>query len=182
MTENDKEKLTDEEIVIKTRSVDSGFYAVIMERYQDKLLRYASNLVKDEDKAADIVQAAFIKAYINLNGFDTKKKFSSWVYRIVHNEAINFIEKFKKEIAIPENIDFKSEEDIEKNFEQKETIIKVQECLKKMPVMYAEPLTLYYIEEKSYKDISDILRIPMGTVATRISQAKILMKKICQKN
>ena len=179
---SDFEKLSDEEIVEKTRSLDQEFYAVLMERYQGKLLRYAINLIKDEDKAADVVQESFIKAFINLKGFDVKKKFSSWIYRIVHNEAMNMVIKHQKEIMLPENIDFKSEEDIEKDFEQKEIVAKVEKCLGKMPLLYSEPLTLFYIDEKSYKDISNILRIPMGTVATRISQAKILMKNICQKN
>jgi len=179
---SDFEKLSDEEIVEKTRSLDQEFYAVLMARYQGKLLRYASNLIKDEDKATDVVQASFIKAFINLKGFDVKKKFSSWIYRIVHNEAMNIIIKHQKEIMLPENIDFKSEENIEKDFEQKEIIERVEKCLEKIPLLYSEPLTLFYIDEKSYKDISDILRIPMGTVATRISQAKILMKNICQKN
>lgn len=179
---SDFEKLSDEEIIEKTRSLDQEFYAVLMEKYQSKLLRYAINLIKDEDKAADAVQESFIKAFINLRGFDVKKKFSSWIYRIVHNEAMNIIKKHQREIKIPEGIDFKSEEYIEKNFKQKEIVARVKKCLGKMPLLYSEPLALYYIDEKSYKDISYILRIPMGTVATRISQAKILMKKICQKN
>jgi len=178
----DNEKLSDEEIIEKTRSIDQDFYAVIMERYQGKLLRYANNLIKDEDKAADVVQESFIKAFINLKGFDVKKKFSSWIYRIVHNEAMNIIIKHQKKIRLPDDRDFKSEEDIEKVLEQKEIVVRVEKCLGKIPLLYSEPLTLYYIDEKSYKEISDILRIPMGTVATRISQAKILMKKICQKN
>ena len=50
-----------------------------------------------------------------------------------------------------------------------------------MPVIYREPLSLYFLEEKPYEEISDILRIPVGTVGTRINRAKVLMKKICQK-
>ena len=50
-----------------------------------------------------------------------------------------------------------------------------------MPVIYKEPLSLFYLEEKSYEEISDILRIPMGTVGTRVNRGKILMKKLCQK-
>jgi RNA polymerase sigma-70 factor, ECF subfamily len=53
--------------------------------------------------------------------------------------------------------------------------------LKEIPLLYSEPLSLYYIDDKSYQEISDILRIPIGTVAVRISRAKKLMKKICQK-
>jgi len=179
---SDYENLSDEEIVNKVRSKDQELYSIIVERYQNKLLRYAGNLIKDEEKAADVVQSSFIKAFINLNGFDTKKKFSSWIYRIVHNEAINIAKKYQKELPILNDFDFQSDEKIEDNFEQKETVAKVKKCLGAIPLLYSEPLALFYIDEKSYEDISDILRIPMGTVATRMSQAKILMKKICQKN
>jgi len=175
-------ELSDEEIVEQVRSKDQELYSVIIDRYQKKLLRYATNLLNDENKAVDVVQASFIKAFINLNGFDIKKKFSSWIYRIVHNEAMNITKKFKKEAVIPEGIDFKSDENIEDNYEQKEVVDMVEKCLGQLPLIYSEPLTLRYVEDKSYEEISDILRMPAGTVATRISRAKILMKNICQKN
>lgn len=179
---NDSEKLSDEEIVEKVRSNDQELYSVIVERYQHKLLRYATNLIKDEHKAVDVVQESLIKAFINLNSFDAGKKFSSWVYRIVHNEAMNSVKKYPKEVPLLDDVDFQSDENIENDFEQRETIARVEKCLGEMPLLYSESLTLLYVEEKSYTEISDILRIPMGTVATRIRRAKILMKHICQKN
>ncbi|HBA46121.1 MAG: RNA polymerase, sigma-24 subunit, ECF subfamily [Candidatus Nomurabacteria bacterium GW2011_GWA2_43_66] len=176
----DKE-LTDEEIIEKVRTSNQDLYAVVIDRYQKKLIRYAYNLIKNEERAADIVQESFIKAFINLNSFNIKKKFSSWIYRIVHNQAINLAKKYQKETPLLENWDFKSNDDIEKDFEEKETKEKVEKCLKEIPLLYSEPLSLHYIDEKSYEEISDILRIPMGTVATRINRAKKLMKNICQK-
>ncbi len=175
-------KLSDETIVSRVQAHDQELYAVLVERYQHALLRYAQSLIHDEHKAADVVQEAFIKAFVNLQGFDTKKKFSSWIYRIVHNEAMNSIRKHKKEILLPDDFDFASTEDIEANFEQRELIVAVQECLDKLPLMYAEPLVLRYMEEKTYEEIGDILRLPIGTVATRIKRAKILMKHVCQQN
>jgi RNA polymerase sigma-70 factor, ECF subfamily len=177
----DKE-LTDEEVVEKVRSSDKDLYVLIIGRYQKKLLRYANNLLKDEDKAVDIVQASFIKTFVNLNNFDNKKKFSSWIYRIVHNEALNLIKKYPGETPLLDDLDFKSDENVEEDFIQKETKAQVEKCLKEIPILYSEPLSLYYIDNKSYEEISDILRIPMGTVAIRISRAKKLMKNICQKN
>jgi RNA polymerase sigma-70 factor (ECF subfamily) len=111
-----------------------------------------------------------------------KRNFLVGIYRIVHNEAINSVKKYQKEIIIPDGIDFKSDENIEDDFDRREIVVRVKECLKEIPLLYSEPLILYYIEEKSYKEISDILRIPINTVATRINRAKILMKRICQKN
>ncbi len=179
---NETDNITDEEIVDQVRSIDRDLYAVIIDRYKNKLSRYAMSLINDEDKASHIVQDSLVKAYINLNGFDIKKKFSSWIYRIVHNEAVNLIEKHKREIPIPEGFDFESDEDIEKDFEKNETKIYVEKCLNSIPIIYSEPLSLYYLDDKTYEEISDILRIPIGTVAIRLSRAKKLMKHICQMN
>lgn len=173
-------KLSDEKIVELIRKKDKELYVHIIKRYQDKLMRYANYLIWDKNSAADIVQEAFIKTYINLNGFDTKKKFSSYIYRIVHNEAMNLINKQKKQVSLYEDIDFDSGIDTEDEFVKKELTSHTHDCLNKMPVIYGEVLSLYFLEDKSYKEIGDILRISVGTVGTRINRAKIIMKKICQ--
>lgn len=174
-------KLTDEKLVELVRSKDKNRYAEIINRYQDKLMRYTRYLTNDENLAADAVQNAFIKTYINLNGFDTKKKFSSWIYRITHNEAVNLVKMHNREIPLDPEFDAPGNQNTEEEFDRKEIIHQVRGCLGQIPIMYSEPLALFYLDEKSYEEVSDILRIPMGTVATRISRAKILLKKICQK-
>lgn len=176
------ENKTDEEVVDYIQSKDQEVYFVIVERYQAKLSRYVNSIIRNEAKAVDVVQETFIKAFINLRSFDMKKKFSSWIYRIAHNEALNAIKKNIKEVSFEEDFDIQSDENITDNFEKKEIASEIEKCINKMSLLYSEPLVLYYIEDKSYEEISDILRIPMGTVATRISRAKLLMKKICQKN
>ena len=176
----DIQKLSDERIVEIVRTKDKELFVHIIKRYEDKLMRYANYLMGNEQKAADIVQESFIKTYINLNGFDTRKRFSSYIYRIVHNEAINLIHKQRKQVSLYEDKDFESEINIEDEFIKKELASRTHNCLREMPVIYRESLSLYFLEEKSYEEISDILRIPMGTVATRINRAKVIMKKICQ--
>ena len=172
---------SDEEIVEITRKKDKEAYAEIIRRYEAKLMRYASYLINDSDKAADAVQNAFIKAYINLNGFKINKKFSSWIYRIVHNETMNVVKKYKKEVPLPEGFEQDSGVDIEAEFSKKEMKQMIKKCLLEMPILYREPLMLFYLEEKSYDEISDVLRVPIGTVGTRINRAKKIMKGICQK-
>lgn len=178
----DKINLTDEEVVKKVIESDRELYAIIIKRYQDKLLRYTYSLIRDKEKSKDSVQETFIRAYTNLNIFNTQKKFSSWIYRIAHNQAINFAKKNHREIQLLDDLDFESPENIEENFDQEKDVERINLCLKDIPILYREPLSLYYIEEKTYQEISDILRIPMGTVATRINRAKKIMKNICQKN
>jgi RNA polymerase sigma-70 factor, ECF subfamily len=173
-------KLSDEEIVKLVREKDKELYSHIIRRYQNKLMRYVISLVTDEPKAADVVQETFIKAYINLNNFNLKKKFSSWIYRIAHNESMNTF-RYKKQISLFDNIDFDSGVNLEDDLVKKELQVHVKECFAQMPIIYREPLSLYFLEEKSYEEISDILRMPIGTVGTRINRAKLIMKKICQK-
>lgn len=174
--------MTDEELIKIIRTSDQELYSEIVKRYQDKLFRYASNIVVNEARAMDIVQQTFIKAFINLNSFDTRMSFSSWIYRIAHNETMNMIKKYKKEISLLPDFYIQSADNIEDDYFKKETITEVRKCLNDIPVLYSEPLSLYYLEEKSYEEISDILRLPIGTIGTRINRAKGLMKKICKKN
>ena len=173
-------RLSDERIVEITKNKNKEAYAEIIKRYQEKLMRYIGYLINDENKTADIVQEAFIKAYINLNSFNTKLKFSSWIYRIAHNEAMNAIKKHYREKRIPDKFDYDSGINIEEEYNRKEIKEMVQKCIREIPAIYREPLSLFYLEDKSYTEISDILRLPMGTVGTRIKRAKILMKKTCQ--
>lgn len=173
-------KLKDEQIVELVRSKDKELFVEIVVRYEAKLLRYAIYMIRDKAKAADAVQESFIKAYINLNGFDLKMKFSSWIYRIVHNQVINTINKNKREMPLFDNVDFKSDSDIEAELTKKEIKVNLDKCIGQIPIIYSEPLTLYFLDDKSYEEISDILRIPISTVGTRISRAKVIIKKICQ--
>ncbi|HMO79109.1 MAG TPA: RNA polymerase sigma factor [Candidatus Paceibacterota bacterium] len=177
----DYKSKTDEEIVSIVVEKDDNAYSQIIDRYQEKLLRYTKNLLQDKDNSSCVTQDTFIKAFINLKSFDTQKKFSSWIYRIAHNEAINFIFKHKKQEYLPENFDVPEKEDIVENLEKKENLEILKKCIKAIPIKYSEPIILFYFEQKSYEEISEILRIPEGTVATRINRAKKIIKNICQK-
>lgn len=172
---------SDSDVVEIVRTINKEAYAEIIKRYQTKLMRYAGYIVGDEHMGADVVQESFIKAYVNLNGFETKKKFSSWIYRIVHNEAMNMLSKHKKMVPMQDDFEYDSGIDLEDDFIKKELVSHTHQCLGQIPIIYKEPLSLYFLEEKSYEEISDILRLPMGTVATRINRARGIMKKLCQK-
>ncbi len=173
------EILTDEKLIEKIRSEDQELFEIIVKRYEKKLLRYVNYITGNPISAADIVQETFIKAFVNLYGFNIEKKFSSWIYRIAHNESINHIKKYKKEILGSENIFHylaDKKPSLEENYEKEEIAKRLRENIKKLKIIYAEPLVLYFLEEKSYEEISDILRIPLGTVGTRINRGKKLLK------
>jgi RNA polymerase sigma-70 factor (ECF subfamily) len=174
---------TDERLVGYVRDKDQEAYKEVVKRYQQKLFRYAEYILGDKDLAEDAVQEAFIKAFVNLQSFDTKRKFSSWIYRIVHNQAVNKIKKKRRLISLDANEWLQSFLSYEPNYDQK--IIKeelkkqLKECLKKLPLKYRSVLTLFFYEEKSYQEMSDILRIPVSTVGVRIRRGKKLLQEKC---
>ncbi len=177
------DKLSDEQAIELVLEGDSNLYAQIVERYEPKLMRYAQFILKDYDTASDAVQESFIKAFINLRNFDTKRKFSSWVYRILHNESMNIIKRNKKTISLDDegsggSIPF---EDFwhDVKIDQQLLNSKVRHCLDKLDIKYREVLILNYFENLKYEDISDILHIPTSTVGVRIKRGKEALKKIC---
>lgn len=174
--------LTDEELVHLVQTQDQELYSEVVRRYQDKILRYTTYLTQSESKAADITQEAFIKAFVNLQSFNLSKKFSSWLYRIAHNEAINHLKKYQKEISLngnpPEDKFISTEDEIPHHLSQELLKKEVAACLNELPLIYRSPLALFYLEERSYEEISDVLRIPIGTVGTRIKRGKRILAEI----
>lgn len=166
-------------------SREECFYE-LMNRYESKLLRYILRLAKiNRETAEDILQESFIKAYRYINNFDSGLKFSSWIYRIAHNETISYWRKNQK------NVEFVSIDKDSNGFantladdkrtdadalhnEKQEAMNKV---ISNLPEKYREVLILRYLEEKDYDEISDILRKPIGTVSALIHRAKEKLKK-----
>lgn len=161
-------------------------YAAIVERYHAPLLRYVARLgCRDRDDAADILQEAFIKAYVNLNGYDQALKFSSWLYRIVHNETMSHYRKVNARPPTATSEDqllffesVRDELDVEHETDRVIVAEQVAAALGALEPKYREPLVLRYLEEKSYDEIADILRLPMGTVATLIRRGKERLKEM----
>jgi RNA polymerase sigma-70 factor (ECF subfamily) len=173
--------LTDEQLVDIIRREDQELYKYIIHRYEKKLFHYIKKYIFDSDNIKDVLQTVFIKAYKNLYGFDINRKFSSWIYRIAHNEAINNIKKKSNNNISLDEIEYKIiDEVIDLNKEIDEGFLKkkINKSLYKLKLKYREPLILFYFEEKTYEEISDILKIPRNTVGTFISRGKEKLKKI----
>lgn len=186
LSEKEFEKKTDEEIV-KESLTNKDVYLVLMRRYEPKLLRYIFRITQaSHEDAEDILQEVFIKAYLNLNDFDVKLKFSSWIYRICHNEAISFWRKHPLKSQNLELFDnakqFSSTAPIYQELEIKLNRKQIDKVFALMPMKFRDVLILRYFEEKDYNEISDILKIPLGTVGTLISRAKASFKKIANEN
>ncbi len=173
-------QLTDEQLVEIIREKDRELYSEIIKRYQVKLSHYLRKFIYDSDEIEDVLQTVFIKTYKNLYGFDIQKKFSSWIYKIAHNEAINHLKKnFKGQLTL-EEVEYRIIDEKINLPERIDKILlkkKVEKCLSNIKLKYREPLILFYFEQKTYEEISDILRIPKSTVGTLISRGKKIFKE-----
>ncbi len=179
---------TDEEIM--GRVLDNrDYFGCLIDRYDKKMRRYIKRIMPgigdDED---DLLQDIFIKAYINSQSFDTSLKFSSWLYRIAHNESVSWLRKKKSR---PETVELGEDDfhifakSIDISFGSKENELvydEVTRILSDMPIKYRNILVLRFLEGKNYEEISDILRVPGGTVATLIHRAKKHFSNIYNKH
>ncbi len=180
-------KLSDEELVRRSL-VDMDYFLCLYERYEKRMLRYIQRISHvSAEQAQDILQEAFIKIWQNLHGFDQKLKLSSWIYRIVHNETISFWRKKKsfgkdQRVALSEHLIKESMEEfsLALEFDQKE--VEVHKILEQLPIGYKTILLLKYFEGMSYQEISDVLKIPEGTVATQLNRAKKRFSELAAEN
>jgi RNA polymerase sigma-70 factor, ECF subfamily len=182
---NTNDELDDFDIVQMTLE-DVNAYRYIIDRYESKLLRYIQRIlyVNVED-AQDILQEVFLKAYKNINSYNPKYKFSSWIYRIAHNEAVSFLRKKKTvlESTQDENIfeTIPSDLDIEDEFLLNLKGKEVRDILKKLDKKYKEVLVLRYFEQMGYNEIAQVLHIPEGSVASLINRGKLKFKILIQR-
>lgn len=182
------ENLSDKDLVNVVLS-DKDAFSVVITRYEDALSRYITRLgVRDRRDVEDILQNSFIKVYRFLRSFDESFSFSSWIYRIVHNETYDFfrVKKRRPEVTIDDDsgqlfISVESGEDMEQVFDNNINKDAVMKALDNLDKKYRDVLLLRYSEDKDYRQISDILQIPEGTVATLIHRGKKSLKALLAK-
>jgi RNA polymerase sigma-70 factor (ECF subfamily) len=182
---------TDVELV-RMSLLDAEKFALIIERYEKKLMRYLNYFAGIHNShAEDIFQETMIKVYRNLNGFNQNMSFSSWIYRIAHNEALNYLRKNRQQAAVSLEAEdeagatllqvLASEENVQMEAARKETAGKVREVLAHLRGDYREILILRYLEDYDYNEISYVLKKPLGTVGVLITRAKAAFKELAIK-
>lgn len=179
------ENPTDEQLAVAAGAGNREAYEELIRRFYEKLMRYARKFLARYEDREDLLQEVFLKVYRHINSFDPKYKFSSWIYRIAHNEFINFIKKRGREPI--EFVDFdvffphaRAQTDQAAEFDGKLDLENLNDCLNKLPPKYREVLVLNYFENLSYQEISEILRVPVSTVGVRIKRGKEKLKIICR--
>lgn len=193
-------------LIKRIQSGDVNAFEDIVNKYKDKAMTLATRILRNDEDAEDAVQEAFIKTFRAIidKQFEERSRFSTYFYRIVYNTAIDFYKKHKSKtyslISIDEkrtdddgnvtdisdfemNIDrnkyyMSSAFDTDKKAVENELQAIVNKYLELIPEKYATILTLFYINDLSHEEISETLKLPLGTVKNRIFRAKDKLKEI----
>jgi RNA polymerase sigma-70 factor, ECF subfamily len=167
---------------------DQNAFAELVELYKDKVFQICYRMLGNRHEAEDIAQEAFIRAYVNIETFNQKRKFSTWLFRIATNLCIDRIRKKKPDYYLDAEVagtdgltmysqvaaDVQMPEDEVENMELQETI---QKEISKLPEKYRSVIVLKYIEELPLQEISEILDMPLGTVKTRVHRGREALRK-----
>jgi RNA polymerase sigma-70 factor (ECF subfamily) len=149
----------------------------LIDKYQGKIFNVALRMVNDYDDAKDISQTVFIKAYNRMDTFKPKYKFFSWLYRMLINESLNFLEKKRQHMKLEQDI-VSQEKNPEERYHQNELNKIVDEAVGELPVDYRVAIVFRHFANLSYKELSYVLDIPIKTVKSRLYTARQVLAKI----
>ncbi|MEZ4820901.1 MAG: RNA polymerase sigma factor [Ignavibacteria bacterium] len=189
---------------------DTASFTVLANEFKDKAFSLIVKILKSKEESEDALQEAFLKLYkaISENKFEDRAKLSTYFYRIVYNTAIDHYKKLKERrfsiVSIDiDDGDFSEGDDLLKKYyetdiesgvyedrheistDKKISVNEIQKIINKyisvIPEQYSVILTMFYINDLSHDEISDILKLPIGTVKNRIFRAKANLKEIILK-
>lgn len=170
------QNLADEDVVKLILQGNTECFEVIVDRYERQILAYTARLLNfHQQDAEDVTSETFFKAYKSLASFKPHLKFSSWLYRIAHNTAVNLIKDKSKLFYIDlDDFWFVPQPHKEEIFDKND----LDKILDKLSVTDRSLLILFHLEEKSLKEIGDIFKLSQNTVAVKLRRARNRATKI----
>ncbi|MDP4038546.1 MAG: RNA polymerase sigma factor [bacterium] len=168
--------MDDHIIISEVLAGDKEKYRLIMERYQTRLVNFIFAMTSDEDEANDIAQIAFIKAYKSLKNYNSKYKFSTWLYQIAINTAKTQLKK-KRPISLDEVGELSTNENISLTLAKKDEHKLIVQAVNNLDDNYRLVVNMYYWQDLNYQQIADIMKVPLGTIKTWIARAKQKLKE-----
>ncbi|MFC1554646.1 RNA polymerase sigma factor, partial [candidate division KSB1 bacterium] len=176
------EKDPEKELIRRAKNGDTLAFDELVVKYQKRVFFNVIRIVLNQNDADDVVQETFIKAYQNLESFDENYRFYTWIYRIAINTALNHVNhsKYKEESLEQKQEDVRfdpaNEFDIEEDYDTIELKERIKKLLKFLSPEMRIVFTMRVYDQMTYKEISQILDISIGTVMSRLNRARINLK------
>ena len=170
----------DAELVARARQGDEAAFEQLVLRHQRYVFNLAYRVLGDYAEAEDVTQEAFVRVWRGLSGFRGQARFTTWLYRIVHNLCPNRLPGLRRELLQTEPL-----EEVLANpdpspadlFDVRERLAFLHAQLDRLPEKYRLVLTLRYLQHLSYAEVAAALDVPMGTVKTHIHRARQLLRE-----
>lgn len=187
---------SEEYLVKQSIQGDTRAFEKLVAQYQNKIYALAYRYMGNEEDAYDMAQEALIKAFRSLRSFKGNSSFSTWLYRVTTNVCLDELRRRKRRIvplSLDEPLATREGDEVEKEiadsspgvdilYEQKEFAQYIQELLNEMKPEHKTAIVLRDVMEFSYEEIAEILNCSMGTVKSRISRAReVLRKKLSER-
>jgi len=180
------QKLTDSELIEVYREGEDAAFREIVDRYKNSLYAFLKRFLSQQDLVEDVFQETFLQLYYSKDSFDTSRPLRPWLFTIAANKAKDTLRKMHRhsaislgaiadssEVTVDDVVNILSSNKITPDDEvsEEETAQKIRQVISEMPESLRAILILAYFEQFSYKQMSDILSIPIGTVKSRLHTA-----------
>lgn len=179
--------LTDGELIVTAIAGHEDGFEELVRRYQRPITNYVYRMLNNYDAALDVTQEVFIKVYNSLARYSSEYKFSTWLYRIAHNAAIDYIRRnsVNQQSIEAENADGSYQLQLEspnptpeQERERSEWRTEIETVVKCLPTVYRDLIVLRHAQDLSYDEIAEITNLPLGTVKNRLFRAREMMRDI----
>lgn len=180
---------TDEQIVARILAGAGSDFELLVRRHQGAIYSFLVRMLRDSEEALDMTQEVFLKVFCSLDRFDPQYRFTTWMYRIASNAAIDLIRKRKNSMTLPletgpSDSRFAPREVAstgptpDQLVQARETKTRLEEALSNLPEQYREVLLLRHQGERRYDEIAEITGLPIGTVKNRIFRAREMLRRV----
>ncbi len=181
----------DADVVLRCQKGDTEAFGVLVDRHQKRMLNVTYRMLGDYDEACDVVQESFLAAYRAIRTFRHEAKFTTWLYGIVVNQARNRLKQSQSRArhethSLDDPVEMADGsvsrriadggQDANTELEKKEVQRAIQDCIGTLEGEYREVLVLRDIQGFSYEEIGQMLRLPDGTVKSRLFRARVFLK------
>lgn len=178
--------VSDKEVIESVKKGNHSDYAILIDRYKNKAFSMLSRMLKNKMEAEEVLQDCFLKAFKGLNTFKGEAKFSTWFYRIVYNSALSRLSVQKRKIememsSVEEHFNLIDENDFNIT-EEKDLSLFLKEMINKLPVNYASVISMFYLENLSCEEISDVMGTSVNNVKVMLHRSRSALKDILIEN
>ena len=170
----------DSDIIFRAKAKDKQAYRIIFDSYKQRIYKTAYLILKDSQKAEDVVQDTFFQVYVKIGELSKVEAFDNWIYRITVNSCFEVLRKQGKlqTEELGEGLEDSRSCDPEGIALQKELQSMIMKCIQSLPAKQRTVLILFYYNDFSVEEIADIVNCSIGTVKSRLFYGRKLLKDV----